>query len=231
MKIVPAAMTLTLLILVSLIATAQTLPSGLSATAQPSQEAGQDMTELNSLLADLQQWTLLASHDLAGLRIEKWKTDNPQKMQMEEAVTSLQRNLATIVPGPANDLRNAPGSASKSFKLYHNMNLVYEFLSSVTGAAGSFGRQEEYGPLAGDVASLSKLRHRLSQYSDQAAAMLETDLQEAKAQEAKLEDLMEAAAQASAQRKAAIEDPAPAKKPKKTANKKISAVGIPAPAQ
>ena len=229
MKISPAAMIF--VIFLGLCATAQTLPNGAAAPVQASQAASPDTKELNSILADLQQWMLLASRDLTGLRIEKWKTDNAQKMEMEKAVASLQRNLATIVPGPVNDLRKAPDSASKSFKLYHNVNLVYEFLGSVTDAAGSFGREDEYDPLAGDVASLDKLRHRLSQHAEQAAALLETNLQEARTQEAKLEALVEAAAQASAPRKVVIEDPAPAKKPKKPANKKISSAAAPAPAR
>jgi hypothetical protein len=227
-----ARATMTFLILLSLSAAAQTAPTEPSAGATPAQAAGADASELNAILADLQQWTVSAGHNLDGLRIERWKTDNAQKMQMEKAVTSLQRNLVTIVPGPANDLRKAPNSVAKSFKLYHNINLVYEFLGSVTDAAGSYGKQEEYDPLAGDVASLDNLRRRLSRYTEQTAATLEANLQEVKAEEAKLEARIEAAAaQAAAARKVVVDDQAPVKKARKTANKKISSVVAPAPAQ
>lgn len=225
-------LTLIFVLFLSLSAVAQSMPSGPTAATQPSPEITAAAPEMDAILADLQQWTLSASRDLTGLRIERWKTDITQKAQMEKAVASLQRNLATIVPGPANDLRKAPGSASKSFKLYHNINLVYEFLGSVTDAAGSLGRQDEYDPLASDVASLDKLRHRLSQYTEQTAATLETSLQEVQAQEAKLEARIEAAAaQAAAIRRVVIDDPATAKKPKKAANKKISSAVAPASAQ
>jgi hypothetical protein len=226
-----ARATMIFLILLSFSAVAQTTPTGPSTGATPAQEAGADASDLNAILADLQQWTVSAGHNLTGLRIERWKTDNAQKMQMEKTVSSLQRNLVTIVPGPATDLRNSPNSVAKSFKLYHNINLVYEFLGSVTDAAGSYGKQEEYDPLAGDVASLDNLRRRLSRYTEQTAATLEANLQEVKAEEAKLEARIEAAAQAAAARKVVVDDQAPVKKARKTANKKISSVVAPARAQ
>lgn len=221
------ALPLTIFVLIlCLSAVAQQVPSS-PAVERESAAAPQ---ELDAILADLQQWTQSAAHDLESLRIERWKTDSTQKSQMQKAITSLQRNLATIMPGPARDLRRTPGSASKAFKLYSNVNLVYEFLGSVTDAAGSFGRPEEYDPLAGETASLDKLRHRLSQYAEESAATLEASLQEAKAEEVRLQASVEAAqaAQAAAMRKLVVDDPAVAKKPKR-APKKISAVVSPAP--
>jgi len=216
--------TLIFVFLLLLTATAQTVPGAPLPEPQP---AGAAAPQLDAILSDLEQWTLSASHNLAALRIEKWKTDNARKFQMEKAIGSLQRNLATIIPGPANELRLAPGSVAKSFSLYQNINLVYEFFGSVTEAAGSFARPEEYEPLAADAAALDKLRHRLSQYTEHSAALLETSLQEARAQQAGLEARL-AAAQAAALKKVVIDEPPPAKKPRKT-NKKISAVTTPAP--
>jgi hypothetical protein len=212
--------------LLFLSAAAQTVPAGSSPMAEPAASA--PAPELDAILNDLQQWTVSADRSLAALRIEKWKTDSAQKLQMEKAISSLQRNLATILPGPANELRRAPGSAAKSFKLYQNINLVYEFFGSVTDAAGSFGRPEESEPLTRDTASLDKLRRRLSQYTEQSAALLETSLQETKAQQVKLAARLEAA-QAAMLRKVVTDEPAPAKKPRKTNNRKISSVTAPAP--
>jgi hypothetical protein len=220
--------TLAITIFVSLLflsAAAQTAPAGSSSMVEPGLTVSSASPDLDAILGDLQQWTVSAGRSLAALRIEKWKTDNAQKLQMEKAISSLQRNLATILPGPANDLRLAPGSAAKSFKLYQNINLVYEFLGSVADAAASFGRPEESEPLTRDTAALDKLRRRLSQYTEQSAARLEANLQEAKAQQASLETRLEAA-QSAALRKVVIDDPASAKKPRK-ANKKISAVVAP----
>lgn len=189
--------------------------------AQPS-AASSATPDLESVIADLQRITVDANRDLGALHIEKWKSDPVQKQQMQQAAGSLRRNLTTIMPGPAKELQNSPRSVSRAFKLYHNLNLVYEFLNSVTDAAGAMGRPEEYTPLAKDLASLDDVRHNLSNYTEQIAGTLEADLQDAKAQEAKLEARAEAAAQAAAMRKE-IDAPAPPKK-KKTVKK-------PAPAQ
>lgn len=179
--------------------------------------------DLDSVIADLQRITTDVNRDLGALHIERWKSESAQKQQMQQAAGSLRRNLSTIMPGPAKELQNSPRSVSRAFKLYHNLNLVYEFLNSVTDAAGALGRPEEYTPLAKDLASLDDVRRNLSTYTEQIAGTLETDLQNAKAQEAKLEARVEAAAQAAAMRKEIIDAPASAKK-KKTVKK-------PAPAQ
>lgn len=201
---------------------AQNAPSATAPHSQPA-PATDAAPDLDSVIADLQRVTADANRDLGALHIEKWKSDVVQRQQMEQAAGSLRRNLTTIMPGPVKELQNSPRSVSRAFKLYHNLNLVYEFLNSVTDAAGALGRPEEYTPLAKDLASLDDVRHNLSSYTEHIAGTLEADLQDAKAQEAKLEARAEAAAQAAAMRKEIIDAPAPVKK-KKTAKK-------PAPAQ
>src|SRR5205807_4842277 len=112
--------------------------------------------------------------DIGKLRIEKWKTDSSQKQQMQQVADSLQRNITSAVPGLISDVRNSQGSVSKTFKLYHNINVVYEFLSSLAEAAGAFGKKEEYEPLAGDASALDDARQKLSAYIEQVAANLES---------------------------------------------------------
>jgi hypothetical protein len=138
------------------------------ATAQP---AGPD---LNVLLADLQRLALTANGDIGKLRIEKWKADGTQRQQMQQVADSLQRNISAAIPGLITDLQAAQGSVSKAFKLYHNLNVVYEFLNSLSEAAGAFGKREEYEPLATDASSLDKIRQNLSDYIEQRAVAMET---------------------------------------------------------
>jgi chromosome segregation ATPase len=207
-------------------AAAQTATPATTPNSQPA--SATDAPDLDSVIADLQRITADANRDLGALHIEKWKSDNAQRQQMQQAAGSLRRNLSTIMPGPAKELQNSPRSVSRAFKLYHNLNLVYEFLNSLTDAAGALGRPEEYTPLAKDLSSLDEVRHNLSAYTEQIAGTLEADLQDAKAQEAKLEARAEAAAQASAMRKE-IDAPAPANTKKKKTVKKPAPAQTPAP--
>lgn len=172
------------------------LSLGLSAAAQsgraaagspppqqtPSQTAA---TGLNAILAELQRTTLAANTDLSKLRIERWKADESEKQQMQQVAASLQKNITMAMPGMINEVQATPGSVSKAFKLYHDLNLVYEFLNSLAEAAGAYGKKEEYGPLANDASSLDNVRQSLSSYIEQTANTLETQArQPAPAQQA-----------------------------------------------
>jgi hypothetical protein len=140
----------------------------------PPQGAQTIAPNLNSILADVQHAAISANTDLGKLRIEKWKADGAEKQQMQQVSDSLQRNINAAIPGLISDLQATPGSVSKAFKLYHNLNVVYEFLNSLAEAAGAFGKKEEYEPLAADAAALDKARQNLSGYIEQVATNLET---------------------------------------------------------
>src|SRR2546423_5495767 len=165
MKTALAAMVL----LCSLLTVAQTAST---AASQPATAAA--TPSLNTVLADLQRVALATSGDIGKLRIEKWKTDSSQKQQMHQVADSLQRNITSAIPGLISDVQNSQGSVSKTFKLYHNVNVVYEFLNSLAEATGAFGKKEEYEPLATDAASLDNIRQNLSTYIEQTATSLET---------------------------------------------------------
>lgn len=132
------------------------------------------VADLNLIIAQLQRAALSTNGDLGKLRIEKWKTDNDQKEQLQKMVDSLQRNLTNAVPGLITDVQNSRGSMSSTFKLYHNITIVFEYLSSVTDAAGVLGKKEEYEPLAADAAALDTARQNLSTYIEQAAVQIES---------------------------------------------------------
>jgi hypothetical protein len=132
------------------------------------------IADLNLILTQLQRAAVSTNGDLGKLRIEKWKTDNDQKEQLQKMVDSLQRNLTNAVPGLINEVQNSRGSMSSTFKLYHNITIVFEYLSSVTDAAGVLGKKEEYEPLAADAAALDSARQNLSTYIEQAAVQIES---------------------------------------------------------
>lgn len=140
---------------------------------RPATSSAQPVPSLNNILAELQRTTQTANLDLSKLRIEKWKVDDGERQQMQQVAASLQKNITMAVPGLVNDLQAAPGSVSKAFKLYHDMNVVYEFLNSLAEAAGAYGRREEYEPLASDASALDRARQNLSNYIETAANNLE----------------------------------------------------------
>jgi hypothetical protein len=140
---------------------------------QPLQETPQ--TDLNTILLQVQKATSSANVNLGKLRIEKWKTDSQQKQQMQQVADSLQKNISNAVPGLISDVQTSRGGALASFKLYHNLNVVYEFLSSMAEAAGAYGKKEEYQPLEGDATALDTVRQNLSTYIEQATGKLEAE--------------------------------------------------------
>jgi hypothetical protein len=129
--------------------------------------------DLNAILLQIQQATSSANANIGKLRIEKWKTDSDQKKQLQQIADSLQKNIANAVPGLITDVQASKGSALTSFKLYHNLNVLYEFLSGLADAAGSLGKREEYEPLAADAASIDTARQNLSAYIEQMVGRLE----------------------------------------------------------
>jgi hypothetical protein len=132
-------------------------------------------TDLNTILLQVQKATSSANVNLGKLRIEKWKTDSQEKQQMQQVADSLQKNIANAVPGLISDVQTSRGGVLASFKLYHNLNVVYEFLSSMAEAAGAYGKKEEYQPLEGDATALDTVRQNLSTYIEQASGKMEAE--------------------------------------------------------
>ena len=144
------------------------------ASPNPQRQAPAQASDLNAIVLQVQQATSSASVNIGKLRIEKWKTDSGQKQQLQQIADSLQKNIANAMPGLMNDVSGSKGSALASFKLYHNLNVLYEFLSGLADAAGSLGKREEYEPLAADAAAIDTARQNLSTYIEQTVGKLES---------------------------------------------------------
>jgi hypothetical protein len=176
-----ALATVTLVCLTVIAATAQ--PRGGPQARQPVQPPEQTQppanatpiqANLNLIIEQIQKAALSTNGDLGKLRIEKWKTDTDQKDQLQKMADSIQRNVTYAIPGLINDVENSRGSMSATFKLYHNITIVYEYLTSLTDAAGVLGKREEYEPLANDAAALDSARQNLSTYIEQTASQIES---------------------------------------------------------
>lgn len=161
------------------------LCASLMAVAQPqapaSKAAQPPSPSLDAVVAEIQQATQNTNLDLGRLHIDRWKADASDKAQFQQMADSLRKNLTSAVPDLITDVRSTGGNVSSTFKLYHNLNVVYEYLDSLTSAASSMGRPDEYQPLNKDAAALDDARKHLSGYIEQAASNLEDKLKAATA--------------------------------------------------
>jgi hypothetical protein len=144
--------------------------------------AGAGRTDLNSALIDLDRVSQATQSDIANLHVEKWKSgwktgflkDGSHKDQAQQAARSLQRNLATALPGLIHDVQNSRGSISATFKLYDDVSLVCEAVDSLISASEAAGRKSEAAALTDDFSALARIRRSLSAYIQQASSALET---------------------------------------------------------
>lgn len=136
------------------------------------------ISELNQLLGGLLQTSQSIQDDLGHLRIEKWKTDSNTKHQSQSDVESIQRNLQSALPGMVNELKNAPENAAITFKVYRNLDALYDVMSSVTESAGAFGNKEEFQSLNRDLGALEESRRAFAARMDKVANAKETEIAE-----------------------------------------------------
>jgi hypothetical protein len=188
-------------------ATAQVAP----APATPVPYAS--VSQLNLLLSQLEQVAQTTQVDLAKLRIEKWKTDSNTKHGTQADVESLQRNLQMALPEIIAQLRAAPENVATTFKLYHNMDALYDVFGPVAESAGAFGSKEEFQTLQNDLSALERSRRALAERMDTLATAKESELTRLRTQ---VKDLQAAAAPPAAPpKKVVVDDNEPPKKPVK----------------
>jgi hypothetical protein len=190
------------------------------------------VSQLNGFLAQLEAASKATQADLTKLRIERWKTDGSSKKQALGNVDSVQRNLQNALPEMIGHLRNAPEDLPATFKLYRNLDALYDVLGSVVESTGAFGSKDDFQALSNDLSSFEGTRKLLGERVEKLAATkeqeivrLRTDLKTA-----------QAAIPAEPPKKTVVDDNEPAKKPavkKKPAAKKPAITPVPAttPAQ
>src|ERR1022692_2361139 len=182
-----------------------------SAAAQPQGTAVSyaSVTQLNGLLAQLEAASKATQADLTKLRIERWKTDNSQKKQSLSNVDSVQRNLQNALPEIIGQLRNAPEDMPATFKLYRNLDALYDVMGSVVEMTGAFGSKDDFQALSNDLSNFEGTRKQLAERlanlaasKEQEIVRLRTDLKTA-----------QAAIPAAPPKKIVVDDNEPAKKP------------------
>jgi len=160
-----------LLLVLPLCANAQ--PSASSAppptSMQPSAtspEMTSDLVAYAQMLSQLQQVSQQTAADLGRMKVDRWKADASVKQQCQTNANSLQRNLTAALPEMIQKTKAAPQELAPSFKLYRNLNAVYDVLSATAESAGAFGPKEKYDPLVNDAGAIEQLRRSLADRLD-----------------------------------------------------------------
>jgi hypothetical protein len=191
-------------------------PSRPSASSAPTAMPPTNTVDVANL-AKLDQVIESARIDLARLRVDKWKTDAGTKRQAEANADSIQRNMTTALPGIVQQVRANPSSVGATFKLYRNLNALYDVMSSLTESVGAFGSKDDYQALGTDTANLDALRRALADRVETMATARDTELAQLQAR------ARQAATAATPAKKVVIDDNEPEKKPaKKTTKKKTT---------
>lgn len=203
------------------------MPLVLSAVAQTTNNAPaqpvsySSISELNNLLAGLQDASQATQMDIARLRIEKWKTDSNTKKQTQSDSESVVRNLQNALPGMLNELKNSPENLALTFKVYRNLDALYDVMNSLVESAGAFGGKEEFQTLNKDLGSIESSRRAFADRMDKLANSKESEI-------GQLRVALQNARAATPPKKTVVDDTEPTPTPKKTPVKKKAAVPKPA---
>jgi hypothetical protein len=167
------------------------------------------------LLLQLTQLGQTTDADLSHLQVNRWKMDSSGKRQAQGNAEAVQRNLRDALPELILAAQSSPGSVAPQFKLYRNLNALYDVLANVTESAGAYGKKDEYQALAADTQRLDTVRRQLADRLEALTAQHDAEL-------ARIRLAQQQAAAAAAQpvKKIVIEDEAPPKKKKTPVRKK-----------
>ena len=132
--------------------------------------------QLNVLLSQLEEASQSAQVDLAKIRVERWKTDSGSKRQAEGNAESIQRNLQSALPEIIAELKASPESLTSTFKLYRNLDALYDVFESVAESAGAFGSKDEFQSLENDVSAFEKARRAVADRMETLAGAKEVEV-------------------------------------------------------
>jgi hypothetical protein len=179
-------------------------------TGSPPPVAYASVSELNNILGQVKQTATAIEADLNKTRIEKWKTDGSTKRQTQANVDSIHRNLQSALPEILTQVNNSPEDMAASFKLYRNLDALYDVFGSVVESAGAFGSKDEFQSLSNDMNGLESARRSFGERMQKLASAKEEELGRLRAQVKTL-----SAAPPPPPKKIIVDDTEPAKKPAK----------------
>ncbi len=132
--------------------------------------------DVQSLISRIDQTAQAAALDIARLRIERWKTEKDVRAQSQANSDSISRNLSNALPTLTSAVRTSPQDFAANFKLYRNLNALYDVMKSLTESAGAFGPKEDYQSIGQYTASIDEYRRSLGDYLENLSAAKDQEL-------------------------------------------------------
>lgn len=167
------------------------------------------VTQLNGLLSQIEATSKNTQSDLQKLKIERWKASGSDKKQALGNVDSVQRNLQGALPEIIGQLRNSPEDLSTTFKLYRNLDALYDVLNNVAEMAGAFGSKDDLQSVSNDISGFEGTRKQLAERIESLSSSKESELTRLRTQLKTLQAQVEAVPP----KKIVIDDTQPDKKP------------------
>lgn len=192
------------------VANPQPMPGRNTTVAAPTQMTPIGI-ELNSTLSQLERAAQQIAMDVGRLNIKKWKTDSRLKEESQHDADSIQSNVTGTLPGLLSQVRANPANVASMFKLYRNVDALYDVSRTLTESAGAFGPKNEYETLSDDVSRLASVRGSLATQLDNVASAKENEINQLRT------IVAQSQAQKTAQppKKVVVDDTEPVKKPAK----------------
>ncbi len=178
-------------------------------------------TPVLSELDRLQTVSSAMNGAISQLKIEKWKADGNSKRQAESNAESIQRNLTSALPGMIASVRSAPQDLGAEFKLYRNLNALYDVVSSLTESTGAFGPKGDYEALAQQLDSLDSIRRSWGDSLEQLTASTQSQLDQLRTQVKTLQAQAQATT-AAPPKKVVVDDTTPPTKSSTSHKKKTT---------
>jgi hypothetical protein len=115
------------------------------------------------LLGQIQAAAQTTTADVSLLNIRKWKVGNDAKGDAQAKAEAIQRNLTVALPTIVSQVQASPNDFAANFKLYRNLGVLYDVISSLAESAGAFGPKREFEPLATDLNRIDQARRALGE--------------------------------------------------------------------
>jgi len=113
------------------------------------------------LLTQVQATARSTTADVSLLNIRKWKVPHETRQDAETKAASIQRNLTVALPTIVSQVQVSPNDFAANFKLYRNLDVLYDVLASLAETTGAFGSKNEFDPLAADLDRIDQARRSL----------------------------------------------------------------------
>jgi hypothetical protein len=197
--------------------------SGSAASARPVASSAAPVAgpgNVSPLLVQVQAVARTTTADVSLLSIRRWKVANDTKHDAETKAESIQRNLTVAMPTIVSQVQASPNDFAANFKLYRNLDVLYDVLASLAESTGAFGSRNEFEPLAADLDRIDQARRALGDRLEALASTKDAEIARLQGQ------AKTARAAASAKPKKVIVDDEDNKPAKKTVKKKPSAATV-----